>query len=152
MWVALSGIATLIVTFLLGRQLASSKEGLLSGMILLMSGGFFLESRLLRPDMLLTLWISLAFYGIVKAEHVTAEHLRTRWLSLSAISLALSVLTKGLVGVIIVTVVTGATLLLCGRLSFLREIRWTYIIPITLCVILSWHLLVEFRNPGFFWD
>lgn len=151
-WVAVSGVGTLLVTFLLGHILAGPHTAFYSSLILLLSGGFFLETRLLRPDMLLTLCVTVAFYGFLKAEHSKAEPERTRWLCLSAISLAFSVMTKGFVGVIIVAATIGIVLLWCGRLVSLRDVRWTYPLAVALCVIVPWHFLVGLRHPGFFWD
>jgi 4-amino-4-deoxy-L-arabinose transferase-like glycosyltransferase len=149
---AVMGLATLWVTFFLGKALGDVRSGVLSAGVLLTSAGFFLESRTLRPDMLLVLLVSLALCGFVKALAAPKERSRTLWVGLSAFSLALSVMTKGLVGVVLVGGTVLAVLLFYGRLSFLRQVRWAVVLAVFLVVVLPWHLLAGFTNEGFWWD
>jgi 4-amino-4-deoxy-L-arabinose transferase-like glycosyltransferase len=152
LWPAFVGLSLLVVTVFLGGTLAGPRVGMLAGLILLTSGGFFLESRFLRPDLLLTLLLSLALLGFVKAYAAPADNVRTRWVCFSAISLALSVMAKGLVGVILAGGTAGLVLLLCGRWSFLCQIRWWLPLMGALVVILPWHILAGLKNDGFWWD
>ncbi|MBI4591200.1 MAG: glycosyltransferase family 39 protein [Candidatus Rokubacteria bacterium] len=153
LWVALTALGTLGVTFLLGRTLGGSRVGLLSSLVLLTSAGFFLEGRTLRPDLLLVLLVSTALLGFLKASQARTIRDRTLWVYLSVFALALSVLAKGLVGVALVGATTGLTLLLGDRPApGWRQVRWWPALLIVLAVILPWYLVTGLRNPGFWWD
>ncbi|MBI3303358.1 MAG: glycosyltransferase family 39 protein [Deltaproteobacteria bacterium] len=152
LWPAVVGLGTLVVTACLGQTLAGPRGGLRAGFVLLTSAGFFLESRILRPDLLLTLLLSMALLGFLKASAARADDVRTRWVCLCALSLALSMLTKGLVGVVLAGGTVGLVLLLCGRFSLLRQTRWWPALAIVLAVVFPWYLLAGLRNEGFWWD
>jgi 4-amino-4-deoxy-L-arabinose transferase-like glycosyltransferase len=151
-WAALVGLGLLVVTFLLGRTLGGPRAGFLSGLALLTSAGFFLESRTVRPDLLMTLLMSAALLGFLKAHDAPSDMVRARWAWLIALTLALSVMAKGLVGMVLVGGTVGLAFLLCGRLSFLRQIRWGTVVAIALAVVLPWYILAGLRNEGFWWD
>lgn len=153
LWVALTGLGTLWVTFLLGQTLGGSRAGLLSALVLLTSAGFFLESRTLRPDLLLVLLVSAALLGFLKASQAQTIRARALWVYLGASALALSVLTKGLVGMALVGATIGLTLLLGDRPApGWRQVPWWPALAIVLVVILPWYLVTGLRNPGFWWD
>ncbi|MGE0826892.1 MAG: ArnT family glycosyltransferase [Candidatus Binatia bacterium] len=151
-WVVICGLGTLTVTFFLGHLLAGARGGLLAGLILLLSGGFFLESRLLRPDMLLTFCISLTVLAWSKAVNAATNPTRERWLHIAALSAALSVMAKGFVGMVLLGGMIIFSHLACRQLSFFREIRWWPLTTIVFLVILPWHLLAGWQNNGFWWD
>ena len=156
LWQAFVGMLVLVVTVWLGHTLAGRRAGLFAGVVLLSSGGFFLESRLLRPDLLLTLWLCLALVGVVKAlslfSSATASAAATRWIILSAASLGLSVLTKGMVGVVLAGGIIGGALLWSRRLAVVRQVPWLLALGAFLLVVLPWHVLVGMRHDGFWWD
>lgn len=153
LWVALTALATLWVTFLLGQALGGSRVGLLSSLVLLTSAGFFLEGRTLRPDLLLVLLVSTALLGFLKASQAETVRARTLWVYLGAFALALSVLTKGLVGMALVGATIGLTHLFGDRSApGWRQVRWWPGLLIVLAVVLPWYLVTGLRNPGFWWD
>jgi 4-amino-4-deoxy-L-arabinose transferase-like glycosyltransferase len=152
-WIAAAGLLLLLVTILLGQALAGRQAGLTAGFLLLTSSGFFLESRLLRPDLLMTLLLSVTLLGFVKALLPYAPTgKQTWWLTLSAASLAASVMTKGLVNIVLAGSIIGGALLFCQRLEFVRRIRWPLLIVVFGVIVLPWHVAVGMRHEGFWWD
>lgn len=156
LWQAVTALLVLVVTVLLGQALAGRRAGLFAGAVLLTSGGFFLESRLLRPDLLMTLWLCLTLLGVVKAlpslPSTTLNKNATWWIILSAASLGLSVLTKGMVGVVLAGGIIGGVLLWSRRLALLRQVPWLSALGIGLLILLPWHVMAGVRNEGFWWD
>lgn len=156
LWQAVTALLVLVVTVLLGQALAGRRAGLFAGAVLLTSGGFFLESRLLRPDLLMTLWLCLTLLGVVKALPsllaTTLNKNATWWIILSAASLGLSVLTKGMVGVVLAGGIIGGVLLWGRRLALLRQVPWLSALSLGLLILLPWHVLAGVRNEGFWWD
>lgn len=171
-WTAIVGLLLIFVTIELGRTLVNWRSGLLAGVVLLTSGGFFLESRLLRPDLLMTLSLSVTLLGFVKAcqiqlsqaergamelqfsafESTASENAATWWLVLSAASLGVAVLTKGMVNVVLAGgVISG--MFVCFRCwTLLRYVRWLPVFGVFLMVVAPWHILTGMRNEGFWWD
>jgi 4-amino-4-deoxy-L-arabinose transferase-like glycosyltransferase len=94
-WAALSGVGIVALTFLLGKSFHNQRTGFLSGLVLMTSFQFLIQSRIAEIDILLTLLITSAFlffwYG-----YQTNKKL-FYWLMYLAASLAF--LTKGLIGI-----------------------------------------------------
>jgi 4-amino-4-deoxy-L-arabinose transferase-like glycosyltransferase len=171
-WTAIVGFLLILVTVELGRTLADQRSGLLAGVVLLTSGGFFLESRLLRPDLLMTLCLSVTLLGFVKAckillsqakradtgtqpnapESTSSRSAATWWLVLSAASLGVSILTKGMVDVVLASGVIGGMLVCSRQWALLRQVRWLPIFLVLFVIVLPWHVLAGMRNEGFWWD
>src|SRR5262249_16186470 len=55
-----AALATLLGVFFLGRQLSGAHTGFLALAVLATSPGFFLRSHEVRPDMMLTAWLTWA--------------------------------------------------------------------------------------------
>jgi 4-amino-4-deoxy-L-arabinose transferase-like glycosyltransferase len=171
-WSALVGVLLLIVTVELGRALVDRRAGMFAGVVLLTSGGFFFESRLLRPDLLMTLCLSTTLLGVINALNVllpasgnnnggepspdsplaSARSRATWWLTLSAASLGVSILTKGMVDIVLASGVIGGMLSYTHRWILLRQIRWRPLFLVLFVIVAPWHVLVGAANQGFWWD
>jgi 4-amino-4-deoxy-L-arabinose transferase-like glycosyltransferase len=111
-----------LVAYLFGKWAYSEKAGLYAGAILSTCIGMFLFTRVMIPEAILTLWLTLAnycflrgFFGIGKEKH---------WYYGLYASLALAVLTKGLIGIVFVAGPIGLFLLLTRSLwSELKHLR-----------------------------
>lgn len=144
---ALYALALFFAIFAFGQRLfASQQAGFYSALCLLTASGIFGFTRILMPDVVLCLWLSLAMYFFWKSLGETKPSLTT---ALGfAICCALGVLTKGLVGVIFPLVIIVVYLFFTRNLRHL--LRWH---PLTgtvafLIVALPWHILAAMRNPS----
>jgi 4-amino-4-deoxy-L-arabinose transferase-like glycosyltransferase len=105
---ALSGLGIAIVTYICGRRWLGPRVGLLGGVIVATSYGYFTVARSSLPDLPLAFFITLAMWSLLhamapttSAEGGLSPREQRRWLLIGAAAMALGVLTKGPVGLVI---------------------------------------------------
>ena len=144
---ALYALALFIVILVLGRRLfASQQAGFYAALCLLTASGIFGFTRILLPDVILCLWISLAMYFFWKSlGEVTPSHAAALGFDICC---ALGVLTKGLVGAVIPLAIILVYLFVTRNLRHL--LRWHPIAgPIGFLIVAApWHILAALRNPS----
>jgi len=64
---ALAGLCTILLTYATGRRIFNRRTAMIAALILGTSTGFFLQSRIILTDMLLTLCLSAALFSFLKA-------------------------------------------------------------------------------------
>jgi 4-amino-4-deoxy-L-arabinose transferase-like glycosyltransferase len=116
------------------------------------SVGLFLFTRVVIPDVLLTLAITVALWSFLRALDENEARPR-RWACLLAASLAAGVLLKGLIGILFPLGAGFFYLLLTRQLFSLRA--WRRLYPLTsfaifLVIAAPWHVLATLRNPPYF--
>jgi 4-amino-4-deoxy-L-arabinose transferase-like glycosyltransferase len=137
------------------RAFRSTRAGLYAALILLSSPGIFLFTRILLPDAMLCLWLTLAMYCFWRTESV-ASPLEPRTWNLEpyffAACCALGVLTKGLIGVVFPVAIVAIYLLLTrglrGAVRRIFDLRPFSSALVFLAVAAPWHLLAAWQNPG----
>ncbi len=153
--IALGVLALLLVVYRLGRRIYGEEGGLYSALVLATGFGPFIYTRFLIPDMLVGLWLALGFDFFL----TTLEQEKpSRWLCWGiAATMALNVLTKGLIGLVFPISTIFVFLVLTGNLRHLLRLRLISSFLVFLVIAAPWHLLAGFRNPaqgqarGFFW-
>ncbi len=95
----LAGLLTLVILFLWGRQAAGRAIGWIAIALLGTSAQFLLSTHWIRPDALLMLWCTLAFWA---SWQILAGARNARVLALLYGTLVLALWTKGLVGPVVV--------------------------------------------------
>ncbi len=135
------------VAYQFGRWAYSEKAGLYAAAILASCVGMFLFTRVMIPEAILTLWFTLAHYCFLRGFFGDK-----RWYYGMYAAIALSVLTKGLIGIIFVAGPIGLFLLLTRTLfSEFKHLRLPTGLLLFLVIAAPWHLLAGFRNDRFFW-
>jgi len=148
--VALAIVLLASAAYRLGRWAYSEKAGLYAAAILSSCVGMFLFTRVMIPEAILTLWFTLAHYCFLRG--FFGEGAEKRWYYGLYASIALCVLTKGLIGIAFVAGPIGLFLLLTRNLlSEIRHLRLFTGALLFLLIAAPWHLLVGFRNDRFFW-
>jgi 4-amino-4-deoxy-L-arabinose transferase-like glycosyltransferase len=145
---ALAAVAGVLLTWAIGRNLFGDRPGFLGGLVLLTSFGYFILARQAPMDPLFTCATSLSFYCFVR--HFSSPRASPLYSLLFACSMALAVLTKGLLGFFPLLVI--AIYLLCiGRLGHFWNMTpvWGGLLFGALTV--PWHLAMGRQNEGFFW-
>jgi 4-amino-4-deoxy-L-arabinose transferase-like glycosyltransferase len=126
--------------------------GTLAGLVLVSCAGLFLFTRVLIPDVVLTLTTTLAMYGLLRALDPDEPQPR-RWALLLALSLGLGFLLKGLVAFVFPVGAGLAYLLFTKQLW--RARAWQRLAPfsgalIVLLLSAPWVGLAMLRNPPYF--
>jgi hypothetical protein len=157
--IALGMLALLLVVYRMGRRFYSDEGGLYAALALATGFGPFIYTRFLIPEMLVALWLALGFefflVSLDQSERGEPPSLLVCW-GLSA-TMALNVLTKGLIGLVFPVGTIMVYLLLTRNLRHLLRLRLLSSLLVFLAIAAPWHLLAGFRNPaqgqaqGFFW-
>jgi 4-amino-4-deoxy-L-arabinose transferase-like glycosyltransferase len=149
---ALSAIGLSLLTAAFGVWAFGKRAGLYAGLCIATCLGLFLFTRILIPDVILTLTIALAIWSFLRAIDEEEKHPRL-WSFLLAVSIGLGLLLKSLIGAVF-PVGAGLIYLACTRQLFSRNV-WKRIRPFTglfivLAVAAPWHILATLRNPPYF--
>jgi 4-amino-4-deoxy-L-arabinose transferase-like glycosyltransferase len=150
--VALAAILLAWVVVRFGRWAFSPQAGFYAGLVTATCIGLFLFTRIVIPDVLVTLMMTLSIWSFLRALDDAEPHPR-RWAYLLAASLAAGVLLKGLIGVVFPLAAGFFYLLLTRQLFSARA--WRRLYPFTsllvfLTIAAPWHVLATLRNPPYF--
>ena len=150
--IALSAIALSLVTAGFGVWAFGKRAGLYAGLSLATCVGLFLFTRILIPDVMLTLTTALAMWAFLRVLDEQEQHPRL-WALVLAANLGAGLLLKSLIAVVFPV---GAALvyLAITRQLFSPDL-WKRLRPLSgLMVILliaaPWHVLATLRNPPYF--
>ena len=157
--IALGMLALLLVVYRIGRRFYGDEGGLYAALALATGVGPFIYTRFMIPEMLVALWLALGFdFFLTSLEQCDRGEKPSLWVfwGLDA-TMALNVLTKGLIGLVFPVGTILIYLLLTKNLRHLLRLRLFSSFLIFLLIAAPWHLLAGFRNPaqgearGFFW-
>lgn len=146
LWPLLGALAALAGTAFLGARLLSPRAGIVAGLALLTSAGFFAYARYLRPESLFVAAIQWGFTLLLLAPVVTR-----RLATLGCAALGIAALVKDPLGALGPLAAVALALALAGRLRPVAA--WLPRGGVALLLLLggAWYFLVELRNPGFLW-
>jgi 4-amino-4-deoxy-L-arabinose transferase-like glycosyltransferase len=142
------------LAFCWGRRAFGERTGIYAGLFVYTCAGVYLFTRVLIPDVLLSLLIAAAMYLFLTA--LEPEGAAWRWYAGYAM-MALGVLTKGLIALVFPGGAAFFFLLVTGEWRRWREFRLFSGVSLFLAIAAPWHILAGLRNPGtaahpgFFW-
>ncbi len=128
------------------------RVGLYAGLVMATSVGLFLFTRILIPDVMLTLTITIALWGMVRALEEKERHPKA-WAMAMWAAIGTGMLLKGLIAAAF-PVATG--LLYLGLTKQLlaartwRRLQVIWGILLALGIAAPWHVLATLRNPPYF--
>ncbi len=151
--VALAAVALCWLTARIGSLAFSARAGLYAGLALATSVGLFLFTRILIPDIILTLTITLAMWSLLRALEEDERHPR-RWAWIMAASIGTGLLLKGLIAAVFP--IGGGLIYLLLTRQLLKRRTWQRLRPfsgmlIILLIAAPWHVLATIRNPPYFY-
>lgn len=152
---ALGMLAILLATYALGKRNLNGRAGLYAAVALGLSFGPYIFTRILIPDILIGLWLTLGFYFFLQGVEQKQPSLLCCW-GLAATA-ALNVLTKGLIGIVFPLGIILFFLWMTGNLRHLLRMRLFSSSLVFLAIAAPWHILAGLENPaagqsrGFFW-
>lgn len=157
-WVAripgvIAGVLLCWLVFRMGRWAFSAAAGLYAGLAIGTCIGVFLFTRILIPDLMLTLTIALAMWALLRALDDVEPRPRL-WAALMAAGMGTGLLLKGLIAVVI-PVAAALLYLAFSRQLFIRR-TWQRLRPfsgvaIALGIAAPWHVLATLRNPPYWY-
>jgi len=150
--IALSAIGLCFTTAAFGAWAFGRRAGFYAGLCMSTCIGLFLFTRILMPDVMLTLVITLALWAFLRVLEEEEPHPRT-WAAVFAASLGVGLLLKSLIAVVF-PVAAVVIYLSCTRQIFSARV-WKRLRPLSGLVIIlliaaPWHILATLRNPPYF--
>lgn len=150
---ALSAVGLCWLTARIGAWAVSEAVGLYAGVALATCAGLFLFTRILIPDVILTLTITLAMWALLRALD-EAESRPRLWAGIMAASIGTGLLLKGLIAALF-PIAAGLVYLVVSR-QFARRRTWQRLrvvsgTLIALAIAAPWHVLATIRNPPYFY-
>ena len=150
--VALSAMGLCWLTAAFGIWAFGRRAGFYAGLIVATCIGLFLFTRILIPDVMLTLTMALPMWALLRA--LDDDEPRPRlWAFVLAASLGVGLLLKSTVAVLF-PVAAGASICFSRSQLFARR-TWKRLRPfsgllIVLLIAAPWHVLATLRNPPYF--
>jgi 4-amino-4-deoxy-L-arabinose transferase-like glycosyltransferase len=142
---AVSGIAGVAVTFLLGRRLFGPGAGLLGAIVLATTSGYFSLARAVLADMTMTLFILCSVWAFWSAVETSASGIRAMIVCYVCLGLALS--TKGPAG-LTPLLAFAAFLLAEGGWRGLRRLRLPMGIAIVALIASPWAIAFALQREA----
>jgi len=150
--IALSAIGLCWLTAAFGAWAFGRRAGFYAGLCMATCIGLFLFTRILIPDVMLTLTVALAMWAFLRALDETEPHPRF-WAFVLAASLGLGLLLKSLIGVLFPLAAGVIYLSITHQLfsaATWRRLRLFSGLLIILLIAAPWHILATLRNPPYF--
>ena len=140
------------LTARMGRWAFSPPAGFYSGLVIATCVGMFLFTRVLIPDVCLTLFITLSLWAFLRALDDEEKHARL-WAAVCPASIAIGILLKGLIAAVFPIGIALVYLLLTGQWksrSVWRKLHLGSGALLALAIAAPWHILATIRNPPYF--
>ena len=145
---ALAMFLLMLLAYRWSRRAFSERVGIYAALFVATTVGFYLFSRILIPEAVLSLLIAASLWFFLTA--LEPDGGTWRWYAGYA-CVALAVLAKGLIGVIFVGIIMFSFVALSGDWRRWREFHLFSGTLLFLLIAAPWHLLAGYRNKGFFW-
>lgn len=145
---ALLGLGGVLLTYFFGRRVFGRREGLYSAVILGSSLGYLVLGRMNSIDMTLTFCMA-ACLGFFLVASRYGEQRKGLFYHLFYFFAALTVLAKGLIGIVLPGGIIFCYLLCTKRWRLLREMRLVTGSLLFFAVCAPWFILVSLKNPEF---
>ncbi len=150
--IALSAMALAWLTAAFATWAFGKRAGFYAGLCMATCIGLFLFTRILIPDVTITATMALSMWAFLRALDEAEPHPR-RWAVILAVSIAISLLLKSLIGALFPLGAGVVYLALTSQLF--RAATWKRLHPfsglaIILAIAAPWHVLATLRNPPYF--
>ncbi|HVR25458.1 MAG TPA: glycosyltransferase family 39 protein [Candidatus Polarisedimenticolia bacterium] len=145
--VAVSMLLLVLLAMRWGRRAFGDRAAIYAGLFVSSAAGCYLFTRILIPESILSFFIAASFYFFATAlEHGDGW----RWY-VGYASMALSVLTKGLLAIVVIGLALSLYFAISGEWRRWREFRLFTGTVLFLVIAAPWHILAGIRNPHFYW-
>jgi 4-amino-4-deoxy-L-arabinose transferase-like glycosyltransferase len=150
--VALSAVGLCWLTAAFGAWAFGRRAGFYAGLCMSTCIGLWLFTRILLPDVMLTLTIALVMWAFLRVLDSEERHPRA-WAATLAASFGIGLLLKSLIGIVF-PIAAIVVYLVCTRQLFSAYV-WKRLRPLSglaimLLIAAPWHILATLRNPPYF--
>ena len=142
--IALAVVLLCWVVYRFGRWAFGERPGYYAGLVMATGVGLFLFTRILIPDVILTLAITLALWGFLRA--LEGKGL---WAWVFWASIGVGLLLKGLIAAVFPVASAVIFCLVTGDWRQWRRLRPFSGIALLLAIAAPWHVLATLRNPPY---
>src|SRR5438445_4408793 len=142
---ALSVMLLGILAIVWGTRAFGERAGIYAGLFVYTAAGVFLFTRILIPDVLLSLLVAASLYFWLSALEDRGP--AWKWYA-GYVCIALGVLTKGLIALVFPAGTAFFYLLITGEWRRWREFRLASGVLLFLVIAAPWHILAGLRNTG----
>lgn len=142
---ALSALGGVLAVYWFAATLWGVGTGILAGLIIATSSGYFILGRLLTLDMALAGFMT---WGLALS-YLALRNQKRHYLPWAYLALGLAVLTKGPVAVVLPGLIFLAWFLALKQWRSLLQLWHPGGALILAAVVLPWYILVAWRNPNF---
>lgn len=147
-WAAISGVLTVLITYLLGKKFYHQKVGFFSALMVMTAFQFLVQSRIAEIDILLTLLTTLSIYWFYSGYKENNK----KFYMLSYIPMGLAILVKGLLGVALPAAAIFLFLLSKKELNKLKEMHPLAGLFIILAIGFPWYIAEYILHGKVFLD
>ena len=149
--IAFAAVLLAWVAYRYGRWAFNARAGYYAGIVLATCVGLFLFTRILIPDVILTLTTCLAFWSFQRATDPDEAQPRF-WAAILAASLGAGVMLKGLIALVVPFGGVFVYLVLTKQLFSLQLWKRLHVVTsaaIFLLIAAPWHIIATLRMPPY---
>lgn len=151
LWSALTGILGIALIYFTGRRLWGAEAGLYAAAVLASSLLYVLIGHINTLDMGVTFFMGLSLAGFLLAQRPGADAGENRlWMLVTWAGLALSVLSKGLIGLVLPGAVLVLYTLIQRDWALWKRLHMVSGLALFLLISAPWFIAVSIANPEFF--
>lgn len=151
LWAALTGYLGILAAAFTGTRLFGKNAGLMAGLALASSFLYFAIGHIAILDMGVTFFMSLSLFSLLLAQTENDAHTQRNWMLVCWLGMALSMLSKGLIGIAIPGAVLIVYSVLARDLAIWKRLHFLPGLALFAIVTLPWFVLVSRANPEFLW-
>ena len=148
LWTGLTGFAGILLVWFAGLRLFGREAANYAAILLGSSMLYVLMGHINTLDMGVTFFLTLGIVALLLAQQ--DENLQRRWMMLAWASLALAVLSKGLMGLVLPGAALFIYCVVQRDFSVLKRMHWLPGLAVFLLITAPWFYLVMKANPEFF--
>jgi len=153
---AVAGVVTVLLLVALGGKLYDAETGLLAGIVLFATGGFFLETHEAQPDLIMTASIVGTLLAVWQLFGVSRDGSNRRAPSALLFGLQVSVtiglLAKGMLAFVLPGIVVAAMVIGTRRRDVIAQLLHPRAWWLLLVLMVPWHAAMSWDHRGFLWD
>lgn len=148
---ALLGLMGCLLTYAWARSYFDRATGLLAAGILATTSLYFVMSHMITLDLPVTVFNTATLMGCLFAYDAKTPRASATALWLAAVSAALAVLTKGLIGLVFPGLILLTYITLTHGWRRLWQLPIISSVFVFLLIAAPWHVIVNHRHPDFFY-